>query len=170
MSESRDKDGQSWEKTGHMSPEDVNLPSEERMKEKPVAVIECPQEIPCNPCAAHCPVGAIKMDDLNDTPTVDFDECTGCSICVQQCPGLAVFMVELKEDGRAEITLPHEFNLPEKGEEVAALNRGGKEVCKGEVVKTVPRENSVGDTPILTIEIPDEYINEVRSIRREKNE
>lgn len=39
------------------------IPSQERMKKGPVAVIECVQEIPCNPCENACPFGAIKIGD-----------------------------------------------------------------------------------------------------------
>ena len=37
------------------------LPEPGRLKQGPVAVIECFQQIPCNPCAEACPRGAITM-------------------------------------------------------------------------------------------------------------
>ena len=38
-------------------------PSEERMAQGPVAVAECVQEIPCNPCETACRFHAIKVGD-----------------------------------------------------------------------------------------------------------
>ena len=35
------------------------VPSEERMRQGRVAVIECVQEIPCNPCSFLCKFNAI---------------------------------------------------------------------------------------------------------------
>ena len=44
--------------TGYLEFEELNeiqkLPSKERYEKGPVAVIECVQEIPCNPCEAAC--------------------------------------------------------------------------------------------------------------------
>ncbi|KXA97332.1 hypothetical protein AKJ37_03210 [candidate division MSBL1 archaeon SCGC-AAA259I09] len=166
MSESSEAENEQWRKTGILRPEDVDLPDEGKLEDNAIAVIECPQKIPCNPCEENCPVGAIKLEDLNAIPKVDTYNSTGCSICVQQCPGLAIFMVEYTGDDKCEITIPYEFELPEEGEEIEALNRKGEKVCIGNVTDTLPREKSVGDTPTLTIEVPREFANIVRSIRR----
>lgn len=170
MSKSSEAENEQWRKRGFLRPEDVELPDEEEGGNNAIAIIECPQEIPCNPCEENCPAGAIKMEDLNAIPKIDIEECTGCSICVQQCPGLAVFMIKYKEDDKCEITIPYEFKLPEVGEEVEALNRKGKKVGKGKVVDTLSREKSVGDTPTVTVEVPREFVNMVRSIRRKSDE
>lgn len=64
------------------------IPSQERMKKGPVAVIECVQEIPCNPCENACPFGAIKIGDpITNLPVLDGEKCTGCGTCVAMCPG-----------------------------------------------------------------------------------
>ncbi len=140
------------------------LPSEERLRKKPVAIPECPQRIPCTPCKEICPTDAIKMDNPNDIPVVDYDKCIGCSLCVQICPGLAFFMVHYRGD-KARVTMPHELlPLPKRGEEVILLNRKGEEVGKGKVVLVIPREKSVGDTPVITVEMPLELAWEVRAI------
>lgn len=81
------------------------MPSEEILCRGPVAIIECPEEIPCNPCQMVCPSQAITMDDINDTPVVDYDKCKGCGLCVQVCPGLAIFMVSYAND-KAVVSLP----------------------------------------------------------------
>ena len=52
-------------KTGVPTMEDVKgiTPPEDRLNRGPVAVIECFQKIPCNPCYTKCISGAIgKME------------------------------------------------------------------------------------------------------------
>ncbi len=143
----------------------IELPSEERLRGKPVAVPECPQRIPCTPCKEICPTDAIKMDNPNDIPVVDYDKCIGCSLCVQICPGLAFFMVQYRGD-KARVTMPHELlPLPKRGEEVILLNRKGEEIGKGKVVLVIPRDKSVGDTPVVTVEVPLELAWEARAIK-----
>ena len=163
-----DKTTVSWKTKGHLDPEDVAMPPKERLSEGPVAVIECPQRIPCDPCSKSCPVGAIEMDDINNLPAVDFEKCTGCSVCVENCPGLAIFTLDCSVDGSCHVTIPYEFPLPEVGEEVKGLDRTGEEVTGAEVVKVKPREKSSGDTSTVTIKVPPDLVNVVRNIRRVK--
>ena len=146
--------------------EKIKLPSEERLQSKhPVAVPECPQRIPCTPCKEICPVNAIKMDNPNDPPEVNYDKCIGCSLCVQICPGLAFFMVQYRDD-KARVTMPHELlPIPKRGDEVILLNRKGEKVGKGKVVLVIPREKSVGDTPVVTVEMSKELAWKVRAIK-----
>ena len=53
-----------YEKTGVLSIRNLRLPTDDQLK-KGVAIIECVQEIPCNPCIAICPVNAISMENIN---------------------------------------------------------------------------------------------------------
>ena len=51
------------------------LPPAEEWKKKRggYVIVECPQRIPCNPCATVCPSGAIVPHaDINDTPEIDY--------------------------------------------------------------------------------------------------
>ena len=161
-----DKRAGSWQTAGFMLPEEVSLPPEERLTEGPVAVIECPQEIPCDPCRENCPTGAITMEGINGIPEVDHEKCTGCSICVESCPGLAIFTVDASPEQGCRITLPYEFGLPEIGEDVIGLNRKGKEVTRATVEDIKTKDQSAADTPTVTVKLPEKYINEVRNIRR----
>lgn len=148
-----------WEREGVIELEELDIPGEEHLK-KGVAIIECVQEIPCNPCVDACPVKAISMEHINAVPRVDYGACTGCGTCVEVCPGLAIFLVKI-EGEHAQVTVPYEFvPLPEKGDRVTALNREGEHVCDG-VVKRVRKMK----TPVVTIEVPREYAMEVRNIR-----
>jgi Fe-S-cluster-containing hydrogenase component 2 len=143
----------------------VELPGEERLRKKPVAVPECPQEIPCTPCAEICPTGAIAMPTPNDRPVVNYEKCIGCSLCVQICPGLAFFMIHYRGE-KARITMPHELlPVPKRGEEVILLNRTGEEVGTGKVILVIPKDKSVGDTPVLSVEVPLALAWEVRAIK-----
>ncbi|CAD5244971.1 4Fe-4S dicluster domain-containing protein [Thermococcus camini] len=162
----------SYLRNGYITPEELEkfipLPSEERLRKRPVAIPECPQEIPCAPCREICPTGAISMPTPNDLPIVDYDKCIGCSLCVQICPGLAFFMVHYVGD-RARITMPHELlPVPKKGEEVVLLNHIGEPVGRGKVLTVVPREKSKGDTPIIIVEVPVELAWDVRAVRVER--
>jgi Fe-S-cluster-containing hydrogenase component 2 len=83
--------------TGIPTKEDVLTvtPSEERFAKGPVVIVECFQEIPCNPCVDACNRKAItKEKSINALPKVDFEKCNGCGLCIAQCPGLAIFVVD----------------------------------------------------------------------------
>ena len=76
-------------------------------------VFHCYQEVPCNPCTSVCPVGAVKTegDKITGLPyIVDPDLCTGCASCVAVCPGLAVTLVDYRDDAQNPlVTLPYEI-------------------------------------------------------------
>lgn len=156
------------ESTGVPTREDLNakMPSPERLKKGPVAMIECFQKIPCDPCYHSCPKKAIsELVDINDVPTVDFEKCTGCGLCINNCPGLAIFVLdESYDDQRALVRMPYEFlPRPQIGEVVGALNREGQEIGEGTVVEV--RDSKVQDkTAVVGVAISKELIMEVRNI------
>lgn len=143
-------------------------PDEARFAKGPVAIIECVQEIPCNPCENACPSHAIHVGEpITTTPSLSLDKCTGCGLCVAACSGLAIFVVDKSySDKNATVSFPFEFYpLPAKGDTVDALDRTGSYICKGVVTRVV---NTVRNdhTPVITIEIPKEHADTVRTIRR----
>lgn len=128
------------------------------------AVLECYQNIPCNPCVAACKQGAITMaEDINETPRLDADKCTGCGICVASCPGLAIFLVNRDfSDTEVEIGVPYELlPLPGKGEAVLALNREGEVLCEAKVTK-VRTSKAFDRTAVVYIAVPEEHADEAR--------
>jgi Fe-S-cluster-containing hydrogenase component 2 len=140
-------------------------PSKERFLKGPVAVIECPEEIPCNPCEEACPFGAIKVGEpITNLPMLIEDKCVGCGKCISACPGLAIFLVNINYSKKeAAISLPYEFfPLPNVGDEVDVLNREGKFICKGKVIKVIEGEDH---TWIITILIPKEFFEVARGIK-----
>jgi Fe-S-cluster-containing hydrogenase component 2 len=149
-----------YEKTGILSTKDLQVPSKKQL-EKGVAILECVQEIPCNPCVESCPVHAITMKDINAPPVNDFEKCIGCTKCVGICPGLAIFVVKSKDD-KAWVTLPYEFvPIPRVGDEVQALDRTGKARSKAIVKKVVKQ----GKTLVVTIEIESSLAMDIRNIK-----
>ena len=149
-----------YEKTGVLSKKDLELPSQ-RQLEKGVAITECVQEIPCDPCVDSCPVDAISMKDVNAPPIVDYDKCIACGKCVGICPGLAIFVVKIKGN-KALITLPYEFlPVPKVGDIVKALDREGKAVDNA-IVKRVVKQ---GKTMVITVEASKNLAMDIRNIR-----
>lgn len=138
------------------------IPPDDRLKKGPVAIIECPQEIPCNICVGACPFKAIEMENITALPKINWDKCIGCTLCVAVCPGLAIFVVDLsRNDGKAHVTIPHEF-LPKIniGDEVYLLNRKGERVGIGRAIRVYERNK----TQVVTIEVPRELALEVKAI------
>lgn len=157
------------ENTGVPTREDIErvLPSEERLKKGPVAVIECFQKIPCDPCYHSCLRGAISpLTDINDLPLVDHERCNGCSLCVTNCPGLAIFIIDASySEDEALIKMPYEMRpLPEEGEIVASLNREGKVVGEGRIVK-VELAKRHDKTAVISLAVPKEDLHEVRNFK-----
>ena len=148
------------------------FPSEERFLKGPVAVVECIQPIPCNPCEEACRFGAITVGTpIINIPQLHEEKCTGCGMCIARCSGLAIFVVDKTyAQGRATVSFPHEYlPLPEKGQIVDAVGRDGKTLCKGEVVRVMnPKAND--HTPVITLAIPLAYADDVRGMRRLETE
>ncbi len=144
------------------------VPSQARYAAGAVAVIECVQEIPCNPCESSCPAHAICVGEpIINLPQLTEDSCTGCGMCVAKCPGLAIFIVnKAYSETTATVGFPYEyFPQPEVGAAVNAVNRAGKVVCQGTVVK-IMNPDTFDHTPVITVEIPKAYADEVRGIER----
>ncbi|MCL2841044.1 MAG: (2Fe-2S)-binding protein [Defluviitaleaceae bacterium] len=154
------------EKTGVPTETQIDsaFPNETRLNEGPVAVIECFQPIPCNPCAMACPRQAIlPFADINDVPVMDNDKCNGCGLCVMKCPGLAIIVVDINwSETKALIKLPYEFRpLPQKGQILHALDREGHPIANAEVINVIVPANK---TPVISIAVDKDLIKKVRNI------
>jgi len=158
---------------GYPSVEEIKAangwPTEERFAKGPVAILECVQEIPCNPCEGACPFGAIHVGTpITNCPHLNEETCTGCGMCIAACSGLAIFVVDKTySETEATISFPFEYlPLPEKGAEVQALSRAGEYVCLGKVIRVINSKKN-DHTPVVTIAVPKEYVDEVRTIKRQ---
>jgi len=147
---------------------DLQLPDDDRFEQGPVVLIECVQEIPCNPCAESCPQGAIMIQPtLNDLPRVDFEKCIGCGSCIARCPGLAIFMVDQAfEKKRSSVSMPYEFiPLPVKGERVVVLDRSGIPCGEGEIIR-IWNTQSHDRTPVVSVAVEKRLAMTVRHFKR----
>lgn len=156
-------------KTGIPTAEDVKTvtPFDERFNKGPVAIIECFQEIPCNPCTEACKQGAIQpMEDINNLPKLDFDQCNGCGVCLSRCPGLAIFIVDATYSAtEAIVRIPFEYApVPQVGEKVVGLNRAGEELGTFNVHK-VQSGGQKNKTYTIWLVVPKDLAMDVRGIR-----
>jgi ferredoxin len=157
-------------KDGFFDPEELKnlpgVPSKKRLIQGPVVVIECAQEIPCNPCEEACHKKAIQIgDSIIDLPILDADKCSGCGLCIASCPGQAIFVVDTTySDTEAAIQLPYEFlPYPEEEQVVDGLNRAGEKVCSAKVLKVL-NPKKFDRTAVIMIVVPKQYAMEVRNI------
>jgi Fe-S-cluster-containing hydrogenase component 2 len=162
------------EQSGVLSTEELaklpGMPSEERLRREPVAVIECGQEIPCNPCEGLCRQGAIAIGEpITNLPVLNEDKCTGCGLCIAGCPGQAIFVVDTTySETECTVAMPYEFlPLPQKGQTVDGLDREGQVICSSRVVKVV-NPSGFDRTPVVTAAVPKGCAMSVRNIALRK--
>lgn len=144
------------------------FPTEEDYKTGNIAVIECIEQIPCNPCETSCPRGAINVGNpITNLPTIDLSKCTGCGICVVKCPGIAIHLMDVNySEDSAMITIPYEYlPLPQVNDTVTLVDRMGKEVCEGKVEKILSSK-AYDLTKLIKVSFDKKYYEDVISIKR----
>lgn len=156
---------------GYLSDEELEkspgIPSKARRERGPVAVIECTQDIPCNPCETSCKVDAITVgEDITNLPRLDEDKCVGCRSCIHICPGQAIFVVdESLSNGKATVSMPYEFlPLPEEGDTVTALDRSGSALGNAKVA-SVKKTGKMDQTAVVTLEVPKDWSMKARAFK-----
>lgn len=134
-------------------------------------VIECTQNIPCNPCQDACKKNCISIGStISSLPIVnDENPCIGCGLCVAACSGQAIFLLDdSSDDGYAEVTIPYEFYpVPQIGATGTGLDRSGAAVCQAEIVE-VKSLKSFDHTVLLTMKVPQNMAMEARFFRYEE--
>lgn len=134
-------------------------------------VIECTQNIPCNPCQDACKKGCISIgNNITSLPVVREDQvCSGCGMCVANCSGQAIFLVnDDYEEGFGTVTMAYEFfPLPQVGDIGCACGRDGGYICEAEVVE-VKNHKIFDHTNLLTIKVPVDKTMEARFYKRER--
>lgn len=128
-------------------------------------VMECTQNIPCNPCQDACRKGCISIgSNITSLPVVvDGYSCINCGMCVASCSGQAIFLVDEDVGGNmATVTIPYEFcPLPEKGTMGKGLGRDGSVICDAEVIE-VKSSKAFDKTNLLTMKVPKEFAMKAR--------
>lgn len=152
--------------TGYPTKEQIKskFPNEELLV-KPKAIIECFQEVPCNPCSTSCPVNAITIgENINKIPSIDFDLCIGCGKCVYSCPGLCIMVARVRGD-RAVFKIPYELlPVPVKGELWSGVNRTGEVICDA-LIEDIMKDGRTDRTILITASVPKEYLYEFITVR-----
>lgn len=162
----------SLEQNGYLTIEELKAagqyPSDERMNKGPIAIAECTHNIPCNPCESACRYNAISIgENITELPRISGEKCIGCGLCIAKCSGLAIFVInKTYSDTEGTVSFPYEYTpLPEKGKEIQAVNRRGEVVCPGTVVK-IMNPKSYDRTPVITVAVSKDKVEDVRSIKR----
>ncbi|MDO4555383.1 MAG: (2Fe-2S)-binding protein [Lachnospiraceae bacterium] len=156
-------------KNGYLDLEEVldipGFPGKETLDRKKCVVIECQQNIPCNPCEAACPHHAITVGEpITNLPVIDKEKCVGCGLCVAKCPGQAIFLVDQSAEDYDTVTLPYEYYpLPEKDQEVYGLSRAGVLLTKATVLRVIMTKAN-DRTAVVEVKVPKGYGMEVRNI------
>lgn len=134
-------------------------------------VIECTQNIPCNPCQDACKFGCIKVGDkITRLPEVDINAtCAGCGKCVASCSGQAIFLIdEDYDDTYGTVTMAYEFlPYPKEGTRGIACGRDGKAVCEAEVINC-RISSGMDHTALLTIKVPKDMVMKARFFQAEE--
>ena len=135
---------------------------------RPKAILECYEDIPCNPCETSCPFDAITIgENINTQPVLNVDKCTGCGICVQACPGLAIVVAHIK-DQQAIFKIPYEFlPIPSKGDLYEGVNRKGEVICDA-VIESVLLTKKQDHTMMLTVSVPKDHLYDFVTIGKKR--
>lgn len=130
-------------------------------------VIECYEEIPCNPCEAACPPGAITIGAIiTSLPVLHSERCTGCGLCIAACPGHVIFIFdESYSDTDGTISFAYELlPLPAVGDEVIATDREGEPLTSARVVR-VGKSPKFNRTVVVTLAVPKDHLQDVRGMK-----
>ena len=138
--------------------EDPFRPTPERMNEKGFVLIDCLYGFACNPCAFSCPHGAITKSSTSTVPEIDFGKCIGCTDCVYQCPGLAIFGYNVKKDW---LFLPIEYEVEEKTP-CYLVDNHGRILGEGLVEKILRKSNKTNIARVRSETIHGEELAAVR--------
>jgi sarcosine oxidase subunit alpha len=138
-----------------------------------IPVFHCTQEIPCDPCTAICPQGAIHIDegDIRKLPSFIGEQlgktCIGCEKCVTICPGLAITLVDYRKDpDHAIVTIAYEFlrESIQEGDTVTVLDAEGQVLGNVEVVG-VRAIRTFDRTIAVRVRAPRRYAKQIAGIR-----
>jgi sarcosine oxidase, subunit alpha len=138
-------------------------------------IIHCTQEIPCDPCASLCPNGLIYIDasDIRKVPVFMGNNycCAVCERCVAGCPGLAITLVDYRNnEDYPTVSIPYEFTRETitKHDLVMVMNKVGDPLGEVPVISVhkIPRSDR---TLIVQVLAPKEYAQQIAGIKVQEN-
>jgi sarcosine oxidase subunit alpha len=137
-------------------------------------VFHCAQEIPCNPCVSVCPKGVITIpgDSLLGKPEVTGNQCIGCNKCVLICPGLAIALVDYRDDpNQPVVSLAYEVHnyKYKEGDTVVLTDLEGKPLHEAVIIETVMSKAS-RKTQIIKVKVPKEIAKQVAGFKIQSDE
>jgi Fe-S-cluster-containing hydrogenase component 2/bacterioferritin-associated ferredoxin len=149
---------------------------EKPLKEEGVyPVFHCNQEIPCNPCTSVCPKELIAIPGggllgLPGFQSKEEVECIGCAQCVAVCPGLAVTLVDYRDNKNDPlVTIPSELFIRkvEEGQELEVVGEDNQDFGRYKVEK-VRTLKKYPNTQLVSVRLPKEIALEAVSFKQLK--
>jgi Fe-S-cluster-containing hydrogenase component 2 len=139
----------------------------ELQKSKPIASVECFEEINCNLCEKACPTAAIDFSKKRAQVLVE-SACIACGACLPACPSAATLMVHERENlSNSQLTLSWRGQKPwELGEFATLLNRRGESLGSGRVTAILP--NEAPGIQLVQLDVPTHLLWEARGLKRPK--
>ncbi|MBN1246905.1 MAG: FAD-dependent oxidoreductase [Anaerolineae bacterium] len=136
-------------------------------------VFHCAQEIPCNPCTAVCPQHLIEIpgDDIRGLPVftglAGGKDCIGCERCLTICPGLAIILVDYRQDPQwPTVSVAYELATTylTVGQIVEALDTEGESL--GQATITRVKQPRGGDhTAVVQLRAPASIAKAIAGMR-----
>jgi sarcosine oxidase subunit alpha len=157
------------------SPGPLGTPDYDSISEEGITpVFHCAQEIPCNPCVSVCPKGVISIpgDSLLGKPQIAKHECIGCNKCVFICPGIAISLVDYRNDpNNPVVSLAYEvYNYEyKKGDYVLLTDYEGNPLQEAEIIDIVLNKASQ-KTQIIKVRVPKEIAKRVAGFKIQRDE
>jgi len=151
-------------------PGPILKPDYDRIPEEHIVpVFHCAQEIPCNPCVSVCPKDVIVIpgDSLLGIPQMAQNECSGCNQCLFVCPGLAISLVDYREDvENPTVSLAYEVYNHEhkKGDIVRLADHAGNLLQAATILETVMKKGAK-KTQIVKVQVPRKIAKTIAGFR-----
>lgn len=139
-------------------------------------VIHCSQEIPCDPCRALCINGLITLDssDIRGLPVFVGNNysCAACERCVAGCPGLAITLVDYRQNAENPvISIAYEFGKEKilTSDLVTVIDTDGNELGDVEVVNVhhIPENQS---TYVVQVQAPANIARRIAGLKLQPEE
>ncbi|MBU4426213.1 MAG: FAD-dependent oxidoreductase [Proteobacteria bacterium] len=156
-------------------PGPITTPTDDSSPETGITpVIHCHQQIPCNPCVSVCKQQVIHIpgDSLLEKPEIANNECIGCNKCLFVCPGLAISLIDYREDpDNPVVSLAYEvYNYEYKeGDSVILADYEGNLLGEAIVIDAVISKKS-RKTQIIKVRVPNDIAKRVAGFRVQKEE